>query len=200
MCCREEQSNGWHRAEVIRLEQDIFTALAGQGKLYVYKTDRFWSQIKSAGLVVDICCLITIMHWLCCCIFYTHDCVCVYMIVVTVMLPSFFRSAIYASRLYLNQYHTTHPERLATNREGGPKTRGRCLEEVYILFVLKSSFCTPSNAYFILGNVYIHPTANIDPTAVVSVSWYWYLEFLNNHLQCDTSAWKSMFSRRFAEC
>ncbi|XP_073702115.1 mannose-1-phosphate guanylyltransferase regulatory subunit alpha-A isoform X3 [Garra rufa] len=94
----EEQSNGWHRAEVIRLEQDIFTALAAQGKLYVYKTDRFWSQIKSAG------------------------------------------SAIYASRLYLNQYHQTHPEMLATNREGGPKTR---------------------------GNVYIHPTANIDPTAVL---------------------------------
>ncbi|KAI2660544.1 Mannose-1-phosphate guanyltransferase alpha-A [Labeo rohita] len=84
----EEQSNGWHRAEVIRLEQDIFTALAGQGKLYVYKTDRFWSQIKSAG------------------------------------------SAIYASRLYLNQYHQTHPERLATNREGGPKTRGKFLVEL----------------------------------------------------------------------
>lgn len=46
---REEQTNGWHRAEVIRLEQDIFTALAGQVKLYVYKTNRFWSQIKSAG-------------------------------------------------------------------------------------------------------------------------------------------------------
>lgn len=61
---REEQSNGWHRAEVIRLEQDIFTALAGQGKLYVYKTDRFWSQIKSAGLVLDICCIIRLMHWL----------------------------------------------------------------------------------------------------------------------------------------
>lgn len=59
---REEQSNGWHRAEVIRLEQDIFTALAGQGKLYVYKTDRFWSQIKSAGLVLDICCVIRLMH------------------------------------------------------------------------------------------------------------------------------------------
>ncbi|KAJ8352410.1 hypothetical protein SKAU_G00238860 [Synaphobranchus kaupii] len=94
----EEQTNGWHRAEVIRLEQDIFTALAGQGKLYVYKTNRFWSQIKSAG------------------------------------------SAIYASRLYLNQYHKTHPERLATNEDGGPK---------------------------ISGNVYIHPTANIDPTAVL---------------------------------
>uniref|UniRef100_A0A8D3A1U5 GDP-mannose pyrophosphorylase Aa n=1 Tax=Scophthalmus maximus TaxID=52904 RepID=A0A8D3A1U5_SCOMX len=94
----EEPTNGWHRAEAIRLEQDIFTALAGQGKLYVYKTLRFWSQIKSAG------------------------------------------SAIYASRLYLNQYHKTHPERLASNKEGGPK---------------------------ISGNVYIHPTANIDPTAML---------------------------------
>lgn len=47
--CREEPTNGWHRAEAIRLEQDIFTALAGQGKLYVYKTLSFWSQIKSAG-------------------------------------------------------------------------------------------------------------------------------------------------------
>ncbi|KAG8000758.1 Mannose-1-phosphate guanyltransferase alpha-A [Nibea albiflora] len=92
----EEPTNGWHRAEAIRLEQDIFTALAGQGKLYVYKTLGFWSQIKSAG------------------------------------------SAIYASRLYLNQYHTTHTERLASNKEGGPK---------------------------ISGNVYIHPTANIDPSA-----------------------------------
>ncbi|KAE8299489.1 Mannose-1-phosphate guanyltransferase alpha-A [Larimichthys crocea] len=94
----EEPTNGWHRAEAIRLEQDIFTALAGQGKLYVYKTLGFWSQIKSAG------------------------------------------SAIYASRLYLNQYHTTHTERLASNKEGGPK---------------------------ISGNVYIHPTANIDPTATL---------------------------------
>ncbi|RXM29514.1 Mannose-1-phosphate guanyltransferase alpha-A [Acipenser ruthenus] len=94
----EEQMNGWQRAEVIRLEQDIFTALAGRGKLYVYKTDQFWSQIKSAG------------------------------------------SAIYASRLYLNHYRKTHPERLANNEEGRPTIR---------------------------GNVYIHPTANIDPTAVL---------------------------------
>lgn len=49
LACREESSNGWQRAEVIRLEQDVFTALAGRGKLYVYKTDGFWSQIKSAG-------------------------------------------------------------------------------------------------------------------------------------------------------
>ncbi|NXY14677.1 GMPAA guanyltransferase, partial [Atrichornis clamosus] len=95
----EESSNGWQRAEVIRLEQDVFTALAGSGKLYVYKTDGFWSQIKSAG------------------------------------------SAIYASRLYLNQYSKSHPERLAQNKPGGPVIR---------------------------GNVYIHPTASIDSTAVVS--------------------------------
>ncbi|XP_057223595.1 mannose-1-phosphate guanyltransferase alpha isoform X2 [Malurus melanocephalus] len=93
----EESSNGWQRAEVIRLEQDVFTALAGRGKLYVYKTDGFWSQIKSAG------------------------------------------SAIYASRLYLNQYSKSHPERLAQNKPGGPVIR---------------------------GNVYIHPTASIDSTAV----------------------------------
>ncbi|XP_074767443.1 mannose-1-phosphate guanylyltransferase regulatory subunit alpha isoform X1 [Athene noctua] len=95
---REESSNGWQRAEVIRLEQDVFTALAGSGKLYVYKTDGFWSQIKSAG------------------------------------------SAIYASRLYLNQYSKSHPERLAQNKPGGPIIR---------------------------GNVYIHPTASIDSTAVL---------------------------------
>uniref|UniRef100_A0A8C1CLB4 GDP-mannose pyrophosphorylase Ab n=1 Tax=Cyprinus carpio carpio TaxID=630221 RepID=A0A8C1CLB4_CYPCA len=82
----------------IIIEQDIFTTLAGQKKLFVYKTQHFWSQIKSAG------------------------------------------SAIYASRLYLKQYHQTHPERLATNQDGTPK---------------------------IIGDVYIHPTANIDPSAVL---------------------------------
>lgn len=35
--------------ELIRLEQDIFTMLAAQKQLYVYKTQHFWSQIKSAG-------------------------------------------------------------------------------------------------------------------------------------------------------
>ncbi|KAM5125684.1 mannose-1-phosphate guanylyltransferase regulatory subunit alpha [Mantella aurantiaca] len=93
-----EENSSWQRAEVICLEQDVFTALAGRGHLYVYKTDGLWSQIKSAG------------------------------------------SAIYASRLYLSQYHTTHPERLAHAKEGGPT---------------------------ILGNVYIHPTARIDPSAVL---------------------------------
>ncbi|XP_043550337.1 mannose-1-phosphate guanyltransferase alpha-A isoform X2 [Chiloscyllium plagiosum] len=94
----EENTNGWQRAEVIRLEQDIFTTMAGRGSLYIYKTDGFWSQIKSAG------------------------------------------SAIYANRLYLNQYQKTRPDRLAKSGPGSPR---------------------------ILGNVYIHPTATIDPTAVL---------------------------------
>ncbi len=36
--------------DVIRFEQDVFTPLAGTGKLFVYHTKRFWSQIKSARL------------------------------------------------------------------------------------------------------------------------------------------------------
>ncbi|CAH2305282.1 mannose-1-phosphate guanyltransferase alpha isoform X1 [Pelobates cultripes] len=96
--CISEENSSWQRTEVIRLEQDVFTALAGRGQLYVYKTDGFWSQIKSAG------------------------------------------SAIYASRLYLNQYHTTHPERLSLTENSGPT---------------------------ILGNVYIHPTAKVDHSAVL---------------------------------
>ncbi|KAL3853966.1 hypothetical protein ACJMK2_013267 [Sinanodonta woodiana] len=38
--------------EVIRMEQDIFVPLASTGKLYVFHTTRFWSQIKSAGAVI----------------------------------------------------------------------------------------------------------------------------------------------------
>jgi mannose-1-phosphate guanylyltransferase len=33
----------------ISLEQDVIAPLAGTGKVYVYKTERFWSQIKTAG-------------------------------------------------------------------------------------------------------------------------------------------------------
>ncbi|XP_053140998.1 mannose-1-phosphate guanyltransferase alpha isoform X3 [Hemicordylus capensis] len=98
LCIGEESSNGWQRAEAIRLEQDVFTALAGQGRLFAYKTEGFWSQIKSAG------------------------------------------SAIYANRLYLSCYSQCHPERLAQNHPGGPTIR---------------------------GNVYIHPTASVDASAVL---------------------------------
>lgn len=134
---REEQSNGWHRAEVIRLEQDIFTALAGQSKLYVYKTDRFWSQIKSAGLVSDLFITIILIHWL----FYCLSSGCSVHVLFQLsyyeskqrkMLGFYlsYRSAIYASRLYLNQYHKTHPERLAIHEDGGPHIRGKDLIEI----------------------------------------------------------------------
>uniref|UniRef100_G3WF94 GDP-mannose pyrophosphorylase A n=1 Tax=Sarcophilus harrisii TaxID=9305 RepID=G3WF94_SARHA len=91
-------SGSWPGAGTIRLEQDVFTALSGQGQIYVHLTDGIWSQIKSAG------------------------------------------SALYASRLYLNRYQVTHPERLAELAPGGPCIR---------------------------GNVYIHPTAKVASSAVL---------------------------------
>ncbi|XP_052721651.1 mannose-1-phosphate guanyltransferase alpha-A-like isoform X2 [Crassostrea angulata] len=84
--------------ETIRLEQDIFVPMAGSGKLYVYHTDRFWSQIKTSG------------------------------------------AAIYANRHYLALYQNWHKERLAKNGELKPQ---------------------------IIGDVYIHPTADVHPTAVL---------------------------------
>ncbi|XP_062611541.1 mannose-1-phosphate guanyltransferase alpha-A-like isoform X2 [Saccostrea cucullata] len=84
--------------EKIRLEQDIFVPMAGSGKLYVYHTDRFWSQIKTTG------------------------------------------AAIYANRHYLALYQDWHRERLARNGELKPQ---------------------------IIGDVYIHPTADVHPTAVL---------------------------------
>ena len=85
-------------SEIIRLEQDIFVPLASSGKLFVYDTKRFWSQIKSTG------------------------------------------AAIYANRHYLAIYHDTHTERLATNDKDKPR---------------------------IIGDVTIHPTAQVHPTAVL---------------------------------
>ena len=35
--------------DVIRLEQDILSHIAGTGHLFVFQTSNFWSQIKSAG-------------------------------------------------------------------------------------------------------------------------------------------------------
>uniref|UniRef100_A0A4X1UBM4 GDP-mannose pyrophosphorylase A n=1 Tax=Sus scrofa TaxID=9823 RepID=A0A4X1UBM4_PIG len=45
----EDSSVLWPGAGTIRLEQDVFAALAGQGQIYVHLTDGIWSQIKSAG-------------------------------------------------------------------------------------------------------------------------------------------------------
>lgn len=46
---REDSSGLWRGAGTIRLEQDVFSALAGQGQIYVHLNDGIWSQIKSAG-------------------------------------------------------------------------------------------------------------------------------------------------------
>lgn len=36
-------------AEVVKLETDILRPMAGTGKLFVYRTEGFWRQIKTAG-------------------------------------------------------------------------------------------------------------------------------------------------------
>lgn len=46
---REDSPGSWPGAGTIRLEQDVFSALAGQGQIYVHLTEGIWSQIKSAG-------------------------------------------------------------------------------------------------------------------------------------------------------
>lgn len=84
--------------ETIRLEQDVFVPLVGTGKLFIFHSNKFWSQIKSAG------------------------------------------AAIYANRHYLAIYQNSHPERLAISKDGSPK---------------------------IIGDVFIHKTAEIDPSCVI---------------------------------
>lgn len=87
---------------------------------------------------------------------------------------SVFSSAIYASRLYLNQYHTTHPERLSSDAEGGPKIRGKFSNSAAL--VLFNCTVGPYRSLISQGNVYIHPTANIDPTAMVSFHHVWTID------------------------
>uniref|UniRef100_A0A8C6EFI4 GDP-mannose pyrophosphorylase A n=1 Tax=Microcebus murinus TaxID=30608 RepID=A0A8C6EFI4_MICMU len=140
----EDSPGLWPGAGTIRLEQDVFSALAGQGQIYVYLTDGIWSQIKSAGYESlgwgggfwgsggDAGSPGGLRRWgdrhrpcwpLSPCPLF--------------VAPS---SALYASRLYLGRYEFTHPERLAKHTPGGPQIR---------------------------GNVYIHPTAKVAPSAVL---------------------------------
>uniref|UniRef100_A0A2K6SJS8 GDP-mannose pyrophosphorylase A n=1 Tax=Saimiri boliviensis boliviensis TaxID=39432 RepID=A0A2K6SJS8_SAIBB len=135
----EDSPGLWPGAGTIRLEQDVFSALAGQGQIYVHLTDGIWSQIKSAG------------------------------------------SALYASRLYLSRYQTTHPERLAKHTPGGPRIRGTHPAPIPNLrppprFLTLSPELKPQSLFgvfapraslLLLGNVYIHPTAKVAPSAVL---------------------------------
>lgn len=42
----------WTAAEVLQLEQDVLTPLAGSGQVYVYTSMGWWSQLKSAGAAI----------------------------------------------------------------------------------------------------------------------------------------------------
>jgi mannose-1-phosphate guanylyltransferase len=57
-------------------------------------------------------------------------------------------SAMYANRVYLELYKRTNPNRLAKNGDGQPK---------------------------IIGDVFIHPLATVDPTAVVKICFIKFL-------------------------
>ncbi|XP_036714643.1 mannose-1-phosphate guanyltransferase alpha isoform X4 [Balaenoptera musculus] len=122
----EDSSVLWPGAGTIRLEQDVFSALAGQGQIYVHLTDGIWSQIKSAG------------------------------------------SALYASRLYLSQYQLTHPERLAKHTPEGPRIRDPDVKSQSLPSLNQMWFgvFAPRSSLLLLGNVYIHPTAKVAPSAV----------------------------------
>jgi NDP-sugar pyrophosphorylase family protein len=86
--------------------------LAGNnGEIYVFQSNRMWSQVKTAG------------------------------------------SAIYANRQYLDMYRKNQPARLAS-------------------YPGKGDALGPK----IVGDVFIHPTAHVHPSCVVSMynSWYQY--------------------------
>lgn len=189
---REDSSGLWRGAGTIRLEQDVFSALAGQGQIYVHLTDGIWSQIKSAGYGGPL------MRWL------GHLGVEISerwgqaLLAPEPLLPFVSpSSALYASRLYLGRYQLTHPEYLAKHNPGGPRIRGthsapipsplpptpvpsalRAMTPDLSPEVKFQSLPSPNQIWFgvfvprssllLLGNVYIHPTAKVAPSAVVS--------------------------------
>ena len=53
-----------------------------------------------------------------------------------------FSATLYANRHYLKIFRNSHPERLTVSSSGGPR---------------------------VIGDVFIHPTAVVDPTAVVNL-------------------------------
>uniref|UniRef100_H2YNN3 Uncharacterized protein n=1 Tax=Ciona savignyi TaxID=51511 RepID=H2YNN3_CIOSA len=87
----DDSSNGLGK---IVLETELLPRLAGTGKLFAFKADTFWLNVKSAG------------------------------------------SALHANRAILEMYKSTHPNRLNDDKN--------CI-----------------------GNVAIHPTAEVDPTAML---------------------------------
>lgn len=51
-CLSDVGDNGHSNKDSLRLEQDILMPLVGTGKLFVYHTKRWWSQLKTAGSAI----------------------------------------------------------------------------------------------------------------------------------------------------
>ncbi|GAB6019267.1 hypothetical protein CHUAL_000867 [Chamberlinius hualienensis] len=50
--CHFDADGNRHNVGMVRLEQEILLPLAGSGKLFVYHTDGWWSQMKTAGSAI----------------------------------------------------------------------------------------------------------------------------------------------------
>ena len=141
--CHSVLGTNGRNYDAIDMEREVLSSIAGKGNLFVYESERFWSQIKTAGYVNVAA---RHLHHM----FHPPS-------LLSLPLPPFLpppslpssspslpspsSNAIYANRLYLSLFRQTHPQLLATGREDGPT---------------------------IIGDVRIHPTASVDPSAVVS--------------------------------
>uniref|UniRef100_A0A8C6AU67 GDP-mannose pyrophosphorylase A n=1 Tax=Monodon monoceros TaxID=40151 RepID=A0A8C6AU67_MONMO len=149
----EDSSGLWPGAGTIRLEQDVFSALAGQGQIYVHLTDGIWSQIKSAGSALYASRLYLSQYQL------THP-----------------------ERLAKHtpggpRIRGTHPapipnlcppaqpplpaELLLTL---DPEVKSQSLPSLNQMWF---GVFAPRSSLLLLGNVYIHPTAKVAPSAVL---------------------------------
>uniref|UniRef100_A0A8C9AR57 GDP-mannose pyrophosphorylase A n=1 Tax=Prolemur simus TaxID=1328070 RepID=A0A8C9AR57_PROSS len=149
----EDSPGLWPGAGTIRLEQDVFSALAGQGQIYVYLTDGIWSQIKSAGSALYASRLYLGRYE------FTHP-----------------------ERLAKHtpggpQIRGTHPAPTVNLRappqpplpsEPGLVTSQELKSQSLPLPIqIWFGVFAPRASLLLLGNVYIHPTAKVAPSAVL---------------------------------
>uniref|UniRef100_A0A8C9JNC8 GDP-mannose pyrophosphorylase A n=1 Tax=Panthera tigris altaica TaxID=74533 RepID=A0A8C9JNC8_PANTA len=124
----EDSSGLWPGAGTIRLEQDVFSALAGQGQIYVHLTDGIWSQIKSAGYV----CLWEVTH-----------------------------SPRTPGQAHPRGYPPCPLPNFCPPPQPPVKTQSLpSLNQIWFRVF------APRSSLLLLGNVYIHPTAKVAPSAV----------------------------------
>ncbi|XP_053453071.1 mannose-1-phosphate guanyltransferase alpha isoform X1 [Nycticebus coucang] len=150
----EDSPGLWPGAGTIRLEQDVFSALAGQGQIYVYLTDGIWSQIKSAGSALYASRLYLGRYE------FTHP------ERLAKHTPGGPQIRGTHPALILNLCPLPHP---FLPSEPGLLTSGPELKSQSLPLPIQIWFGVfgPRASLLLLGNVYIHPTAKVAPSAVL---------------------------------